>query len=164
MNELTIRDAKREELPLIQAMFSDARAFMRAGGNLTQWTGGYPTDEALLSDIKNGALKLCLLEDEPAAVFALCGIEPTYALIDGGAWKNDAPYLTVHRLACVKRGRGVGSYCLDYAKSLSGNVRADTHRDNAPMQALLTKNGFSYCGIIYLEDGAERLAYQWTRA
>jgi hypothetical protein len=24
----------------------------------------------------------------------------------------------------------------------------------------LLKNGFSYCGIIFLENGAERLAYQ----
>ena len=114
-------------------------------------------------DIERGALKLCLDDGEPAAVFALCGIEPTYARIDGGAWKNDAPYLTVHRLACVKRGRGAGTACLNYAKGLSDSVRADTHRDNLPMQALLQKNGFSYCGIIYLEDGAERLAYQWTK-
>jgi hypothetical protein len=28
------------------------------------------------------------------------------------------------------------------------------------MQNLLIKNGFSKCGIIYLEDGAERLAFQ----
>ena len=28
------------------------------------------------------------------------------------------------------------------------------------MQHLLDKNGFTYCGIIYLDDGTERLAYQ----
>lgn len=40
------------------------------------------------------------------------------------------------------------------------SIRIDTHRDNKPMQHLLNKNGFRYCGIIYLEDGDERLAYQ----
>ena len=28
------------------------------------------------------------------------------------------------------------------------------------MRHILEKEGFKYCGIIYLEDGAERLAYQ----
>lgn len=161
--QFLIRDAAEAEVPMIQGMFADARAYMRQNGNLNQWTGGYPSDETLKNDIQNHALKLCLLDGEPAAVFALCGIEPTYARIEGGAWLNDAPYLTVHRIACVKRGHGVSSYCLDYAKRLSDNVRADTHRDNLPMQALLQKNGFRYCGIIYLQDGAQRLAYHWTR-
>jgi hypothetical protein len=28
------------------------------------------------------------------------------------------------------------------------------------MQHLIEKHGFSYCGIIWLEDGTERLAYE----
>ena len=28
------------------------------------------------------------------------------------------------------------------------------------IQQMLKKNGFEYCGIIYLEDGAERFAYE----
>ena len=48
------------------------------------------------------------------------------------------------------------SYCFDIVKSL----RIDTHRQNIPMQNSLVKNGFRYCGIIYLESGDERIAYQ----
>jgi RimJ/RimL family protein N-acetyltransferase len=40
------------------------------------------------------------------------------------------------------------------------NIRIDTHRDNAIMQHLLEKNGFVKCGIIYVEDGSPRIAYQ----
>ncbi|HNZ83431.1 MAG TPA: GNAT family N-acetyltransferase, partial [Sedimentibacter sp.] len=40
------------------------------------------------------------------------------------------------------------------------NLKIDTHRDNIPMQNLLNKNGFIRCGIIYLENGDERIAYQ----
>ena len=40
------------------------------------------------------------------------------------------------------------------------NLRADTHRDNRIMQHILQKHGFRYCGIIYLLNGDERLAYQ----
>jgi predicted GNAT family N-acyltransferase len=29
-----------------------------------------------------------------------------------------------------------------------------------PMQKFLQNNGFKYCGIIYLEDGNERLAFE----
>lgn len=35
-----------------------------------------------------------------------------------------------------------------------------THRDNKPMQHVVEQNGFKYCGIIHLENGDERLAYQ----
>ena len=36
----------------------------------------------------------------------------------------------------------------------------DTHRDNKIMQHNILKHGFTYCGIIYLLSGDERLAYQ----
>ena len=40
------------------------------------------------------------------------------------------------------------------------NLRVDTHRDNRVMQHLLLQHGFTYCGIIHLASGDERLAYQ----
>ena len=42
------------------------------------------------------------------------------------------------------------------------NVRADTHKDNITMQNMLAKNGFVPCGIIHVENGSERIAYQYT--
>lgn len=46
------------------------------------------------------------------------------------------------------------------ARKAAPNIRIDTHHDNRVMQHLLTKHGFTYCGLIYLKSGAERLAYQ----
>lgn len=40
------------------------------------------------------------------------------------------------------------------------SIRIDTHQDNKSMQRLILKNNFEYCGIIYVEDGSERLAYE----
>lgn len=40
------------------------------------------------------------------------------------------------------------------------SLRADTHADNKIMQHLLEKNGFARCGIIHVEDGTPRVAYQ----
>ena len=39
-------------------------------------------------------------------------------------------------------------------------LRGDTHRGNKIMQRVLEKNGLVYRGIIYLEDGGERLAFE----
>ena len=39
-------------------------------------------------------------------------------------------------------------------------MRIDTHKDNKTMQRLILKNGYEYCGIIFVEDGTERLAFE----
>ena len=38
-------------------------------------------------------------------------------------------------------------------------MRIDTHEDNKPMQGALKKFGFRECGVIHLERGAERIAF-----
>jgi len=40
------------------------------------------------------------------------------------------------------------------------SIRVDTHRDNKSMLKMLSNNGYTYCGIIYLETGSERLAFE----
>ena len=92
-------------------------------------------------------------------MFSLEG-EPTYAKIYEGEWLNDAPYGVIHRIAVAEQGRGIIGFCIDECFKHCQNLRIDTHRDNIPMQKALLKRGFQYCGIIYLEDGDERLAYQ----
>ena len=49
---------------------------------------------------------------------------------------------------------------MDFCFSYDTNIRIDTHRDNKIMQHNIVKYGFTYCGIIYLLSGDERLAYQ----
>ena len=46
---------------------------------------------------------------------------------------------------------------------VAGNLRIDTHRDNVIMRHVIDLYGFTYCGIIYLLNGDERLAYQLGR-
>lgn len=89
------------------------------------------------------------------------GVDPTYQVIEDGAWLNDTlPYGTIHRLASSGKSKGVASavieWCLEHCQSL----RADTHADNQIMQHLLEKNGFTRCGIIHVADGTPRIAYQ----
>lgn len=94
------------------------------------------------------------------AYFALLpSPEPTYDVIDG-AWLTDEPYGVIHRMASYPEVHGIFSTIIDYAASRYAHLRIDTHRDNRIMQHLIEKHGFTYCGIIWLEDGTERLAYE----
>jgi RimJ/RimL family protein N-acetyltransferase len=50
--------------------------------------------------------------------------------------------------------------CLQYCEQRISNIRVDTHKDNLIMQHLLAKSGYEKCGIIFVEDGSPRIAYQ----
>ena len=128
---------------------------------MNQWIGGYPSRELLSQDIANGNLYV-MEEDRIFCVFALIGgADPTYAVIDGGTWRSNSPYGTLHRVASDGSRSGVLKMCLDFALRQFDHVRADTHHDNFPMQKALTDNGFSRRGVIYLANGDPRLAYDY---
>ena len=80
-----------------------------------------------------------------------------------GEWKNSAPYGAIHRIAVKYHGRGIVDFCFRECFLRFPNLKIDTHRDNIPMQKCLKRAGFEYCGIIYLANGDERLAYQKTK-
>ena len=87
--------------------------------------------------------------------------EPTYATIYEGEWTDEQrPYYVIHRIASAEGSKGVLKAILQYCFQHTDNIRIDTHRDNVIMRHLLGKLGFTYCGIIYLANGDERLAYQ----
>lgn len=158
---MKIEKASLASLDTILAIYEDARAYMRAHGNAEQWSGGYPKESVLRSDIEKGNLYLCKEDEEILGVFCYFeGEDPTYGRIDGGAWLNDKTYGVIHRIAVARHQRGVASFCFAWCFSKCRNLKIDTHRDNYPMQRSLEKNGFSRCGIIYLENGDERVAFQ----
>ena len=160
---MIIRKATYADLPAVLEIYAQARQYMRETGNPNQWGEHYPSVSVVEDDIALGRCHLCMDGGEIAGVFCFFkGTDPTYANIYEGAWTNDEPYGVMHRVAVAKRGRGVAGFCFDYALSQCENLRIDTHRDNKPMQAALRKNGFTYCGIIYLSNGDERWAYQRT--
>ncbi len=143
-------------------LFDIARSVMRNTGNMEQWTNGYPSREVIEDDIVAGNSYVCL-DDEGEMVATFCfwqGKDDTYDYIENGKWLNDKPYGVVHRLAGSGKIKGIGSYCLQWCFDRCFNIRVDTHRDNWVMQSVLRKNGFTECGIIYLKNGAPRVAFQ----
>ena len=158
------RPAIFEDIDVIMDLVDKARGIMRSSGNMHQWTDGYPSRELIEEDIRAGH-GFVEVPDEggpPIAYFAYIeGIEPTYNTIYEGAWLDaDSPYAVIHRLASAPETHGVFDAVMAFATSRVGNIKMDTHRDNLIMQHNILKHGFSYCGIISLESGAERLAYQ----
>ena len=160
---MEIRLAKISDIEAINAIYASARKFMVQNGNPNQWKNGYPTENAILGDIMEKKLYLCEENGMPLAVFYYSeGPDPTYAVIEDGAWLNTRPYGVIHRIAVsdLARGRGISRICFDFALQRCGNLKIDTHRDNLPMQAALEKYGFLRCGTIHLLNGEERIAFQ----
>ena len=160
-----IRPAREEDLPAIMAVLEAAKGIMRASGNLHQWVDGYPSREVILEDIAKGFGFVVVDADAVVAYFAfLPSPEPTYAYIEGGAWLDDTlPYHVIHRMGSLPEVHGIFKAIIGWCLRQDGNLRIDTHRDNRIMQHCILSAGFRYCGIIYLSNGDERLAYQLLR-
>lgn len=143
-------------------IYATAREFMARTGNPHQWgDSGHPSAEMIKQDLEIG--HLYVIEDDSCvqAVFMFTLIpDPTYLYIEDGNWPNNEPYGTIHRIAGSGQIKGVLSLAVDYAKQYINNIRIDTHEDNKVMQCALSKKGFKRCGIIYLENGDPRIAYQ----
>ena len=155
-----IQKAVLAQLPHIMELYAQARIFMAQNGNPDQWGTAYPMEDMIRRDIENGKCYVNLEDDNIRAVFYFAVEEdPTYGYIEG-AWLSDRPYGVIHRIAVGENGRGVAAECFRFAYERCGNLRIDTHEKNIPMQRCLRKNGFVRCGIIYLEDGDPRIAYQ----
>lgn len=158
---MKIRKSKPEELEILLKLYGQARAFMAEHGNADQWGTAYPERSLVESDIKHGNSYVCEVDGHIAATFFFSREpDPCYERIEGGEWLNEKPYGVVHRITSDGLTKGAASYCLAWAFEQCKNVKIDTHRDNYVMQNLLKKNGFNYCGIVYMEDGTERMAYQ----
>lgn len=158
---MNIRKTALEDLDKVMGIYDKARQYMRDNGNASQWANDYPNIELIKEDIAKGKGYVCVYEEQIVGVFYYSeGPDPTYINIYEGSWMEDGPYGVVHRIASASRQKGVASFCLNWSLERCRNIRIDTHKDNLIMQNFLIKNGFKRCGIIYLEDGAERLAYQ----
>ena len=162
---MEIRKAKPEDLSEIMSIYAYARDFMARTGNPKQWGAtNWPPRELIRQDITRGKSYVCTDGDRIAAVFYYDfgkDIDPCYRTIENGAWLDDSPYGVVHRIAAAEGAKGAGSFCINWAFRQCGHLRIDTHGDNRVMQNLLKKLGFTYCGVIYVEeDNDPRVAFE----
>ena len=156
-----IRQALFSDLPQIMSIYAYARRFMAEHGNPTQWGSTRPTEADISARIARN--ELFVLEDNSSihGVFAfILGEDPTYRVIENGQWLSDAPYGTIHAVASDGCIHGLLTQVVAYCLQTTRHLRIDTHPDNLIMQHVITKNGFTKCGIIHVADGSPRFAYE----
>lgn len=164
-----IRLATSKDLPALLELYHQARLYMIAQGNPTQWQA-YPSKEILSADIS--AKQLYVLETTPdsrllGSFVMQLGAEPDYENSKSNWASNTLSYVTLHRVASAHilphTFAEIVRFALAQTKDLYNYsyIRIDTHKDNLPMQAAIKQANFKYCGKIMLSKGGERLAYDY---
>lgn len=151
----------------IMKIIAQAQAYFKAQG-INQWQHNYPNIKVIQEDIRNESSYVLIKESEVVATAVLTFTrETSYEVVYEGQWLSDQPYGVIHRIAVDQDLKGLGlssmimkemeSICLDEGIH---SLRVDTHEENRSMQKLIQKNGFIYCGYIYLSDGAKRMIFE----
>ena len=164
---MKFRKTTIQDINNVMQIINEAKEYFRKS-KIDQWQNGYPNSDTIYADIKNN--NSYVLESEHGIIAtAMVSFEEdkTYKNIYEGAWLNNGDYAVIHRIAVNEKykGNGIASDIIKEVENLCkenkvNSIKIDTHKDNISMQKLLEKNGFKYCGIIYLEDGSERIAFE----
>lgn len=160
------RHSTTEDIPFIMGIIAQAQNYFKQLG-VDQWQDGYPNTEVILNDIRNHNSYI-LIQDNKIIATAMISFdgEPTYTDIDG-RWLTNNPYAVVHRVAVESalKGQNIAGTVMAFAEKMCHErqvpcIRIDTHKENQSMQRVAVKNGFQYCGIIKVRNGAPRNAYE----
>ena len=154
---MNIRKASISDLNRMLEIYSIAREYMKANGNANQWGDSYPNESIIKKDIEN---KISYVLEENGQVFAsfafIKGYEKNYEL----EFISDSEYGIIHRVASDGRKNGIVSQIISFIKREVDILRIDTHEDNKTMQKAIERLGFKRLGIIYLDDGSQRILYE----
>ncbi len=165
---MEFRRTKKEDIAGIMRIVRQAQEYMKQQG-IDQWQNGYPNESSFEADIEHGYSYV--MEEHGKIVGTMAVIfdgESDYNRIYEGAWRTtEEPYAAVHRVAVDAecKGKGIAGAMIEEVVKMCRergvrSIKNDTHRDNKSMQRMQAKNGFEYCGIICLKDGAERIAFE----
>ncbi len=164
---MNLRLSNEKDLNEIMNIINEAKKFLE-NNKVDQWQNGYPNKEVILNDINKNESYVIENKGEVIATTALSFAgEKNYDKIYEGKWISNGSYAVIHRIAVskVKGLKNIGTEILKKSEELCiangiNNIKIDTHEDNIPMQKLLLKNNYKYCGVIYLEDGSKRIAFE----
>lgn len=164
-----IRKTVQNDIEKVSAIFDEARGTIAALG-INQWQDGYPSARVIEDDISLDQSYVVAYDDVCGTFALLLNGEPTYDMICNGQWlsgDDNRNYAAMHRVAIsvAMRGNGIAKEIVDYAINVAqtngkNSLRIDTHEGNVVMRRMLEKNGFTYCGVIFLENGDPRVAYE----
>ncbi|MDU5261662.1 MAG: GNAT family N-acetyltransferase [Clostridium celatum] len=164
---MKFRKTTVEDINNVMKIINEAKEYFRKN-RVDQWQNGYPNSDTIYNDIKKNSSYVLESENKILAT-AMVSFEEdkTYKKIYNGEWLNSGNYAVIHRIAVSEKvkGNGIASAIIKEVEILCkenrvNSIKIDTHKDNISMQKLLEKNDFKYCGIIYLDDESERIAFE----
>ena len=164
---MEFRKSVETDISSIMNIIVQAQAYFNEQG-INQWQNNYPNSETIENDIINKNSYVLLSDNNiiGTVVLSFDG-EKSYEIIYDGKWKSNFKYGVIHRIAVDTnyKGLGLASAIINNVKEIClkkgvCSIKVDTQKDNIAMQKLLKKNEFDYCGIIYLEDKNERMAFE----
>ena len=171
---MLVRKTKKDDVKKICEIIDQAKQYMK-NNKIDQWQNGYPNETSITNDINNGNCYVLIDNEKIVATAAIIyDKDPNYDIIYEGKWITDLPYVVIHRIATKQeyRNKGYASKIIELTKKDMENknihsLRIDTHEYNFPMQKMLSKNGFTKCGIIYLngimDNVNKRFAYEYVK-
>ena len=163
-----MRKANFKDLEKVFDIVEEAKKSLKNDG-VDQWQNGTPNLPLLAKQVSRNYSYIYEKDGEVLAYAYLNpDYDPTYASVRE-AMKGDNS-ITIHTL-CVnkdKMGKGIGSLFFEQIKDFAvknnkDSLRIDTHKDNFSKRGLIKKFGFSYIGIIYINDNGiakPRYAYE----
>lgn len=179
---MNFRKSTYDDVDEILEIIEKAKVELKKLG-LDQWQKGYPNREVVENDIKNEfsyVLEEIAKKDNKSEnqiskkIIGTIVLSPekeeAYSKIEG-KWITNDDYIVIHRLAVDSevKNKGIATKILEFSekeciKNKILSIKTDTHENNEPMKKFLEKNGFSYCGVIYLDKepdvGEKRIAYE----
>ncbi len=164
-----IRLATLSDLEAIWTLRQETSALLKSR-NIDQWQHQNPSRTTFIRDIESGEFFVYEKSGQIVGMIAIkSGIERTYLTIYDGAWGDDLPYQTIHRLAVKKDylGTSIAKEMLDYAELIAKQrntpyIRIDTYFTNMNAIRLFKNQGYILRGWIILEPGEgdlRRLAF-----
>ncbi len=166
--KMQFRKTEEKDLDAVMQIIDAAKEYLKAQ-EIPQWQDGYPNRESFQIDIKNESSYVL---EENGKVLGTIAVylngDRNYCKIYKGNWlSTDQPYAAIHRVAvdANRKGNGIAGKMIEEVVKLClekriFSIKNDTHRLNQSMQKMLEKNGFKLCGIIYLENGEERIGFE----
>lgn len=166
---MKIRLSTSNDIVEIMLIINDAKQYL-ASKNIDQWQNGYPNTAQVENDIANGESYVVVNDKNVIMATSMFTLrkEPTYKIIEG-KWhvSEDEIYGVIHRMAIKKEYRkfGLATFLFhEFHQQLKEkniqSLKIDTHEENLAMQSLIKKLGYVYCGIIYTNYNAKRLAFE----
>ncbi|SCH69123.1 MULTISPECIES: GNAT family N-acetyltransferase [unclassified Romboutsia] len=164
---MKFRRAINEDVFGIMNIINQAQVYFKEQG-IDQWQNNYPNIETINNDIENEYSYVLLKDNEIVATAAISfDGESTYDSIYDGEWLSNDDYAVIHRVAVDNAYKGLGllSEIIRYVEKICldkgiNSIRIDTHEENISMQRSLNKNRFKYCGLVLLDDGSKRIAFE----